>query len=191
MIKAILWSLITAFTLLKGIPILIISFELQSKDVLLLIIQTAAILLLLRKLFRPIFLYLEVFFHEITHAITILTLGGRVHGFVVKTHSGAVTHTGIHRKWKQLVTSLSPYCIPTFPILTLILLWVNAYLGLYYQIFELNRTILLISFLTYLQGLYHQTHNHQSDFLTIGRYSSYCCIITCNTIWLILLIMIL
>jgi len=69
---------------------------------------------------------MEVFEHEITHALAALLMLHRVTGFVATRRGGAVSHSGHGLPFADDFISLAPYVLPTF---TAILIFLRPLLG--------------------------------------------------------------
>lgn len=128
---------------------------------------------LLRFLLKKNYLFLQVFTHEVTHAIFSIFQGGYVKEMVVnEDFGGHVKATRIN-----MLTSLAPYCIPIFTYAILIISYFISKSQLY--LFDLLAGATL---LFHLFTMADQTGNRQTDIQEVGFVRSYVFIAWMHTI---------
>jgi len=76
------------------------------------------------RLFQPVFLYLYVLGHELTHVIFVYACLGRVSGFRVSLDGGHIVTNK-----SNILIALSPYFIPFWSVVTFILMTIIGLIG--------------------------------------------------------------
>ncbi|MDI9338011.1 MAG: M50 family metallopeptidase [Alphaproteobacteria bacterium] len=120
--------------------------------------------------------WLQVFIHELYHALGALLCGGHIEELLVNTNSGHVKHAG--SKNADFVT-LCPYILPCIPI----------FIFVFYFIIKTNvipywQFLFAFSFSQYLLRAIQDAKPFQPDVKSIGYIGFYAIFVCANLFWI-------